>query len=46
MTIRGDILFGLEERHVAGTPKQNRLWRVTAFFMEEGWFNGAAELLV
>ena len=35
-----DILFGLEERHVAGNPKQNRLRRVTAFFVEEGWFNG------
>ena len=23
MTIRGDLLFGLEERHVAGNPKQN-----------------------
>ncbi len=39
MTIRGDILFGLEERHVAGNPKQNRLRRVTAFFLwGEGWF--------
>ena len=34
MTIRGDLLFGLEERHVAGNPKQNDLRRVTAFFVE------------
>lgn len=28
----GDLLFGLEERHVAGNPKQKTLGRVTAFF--------------
>ena len=32
MTIRGDLLFGLEERHVADNPKQKDLRRVTAFF--------------
>jgi hypothetical protein len=26
------LLFGLEERHVAGNPEQNDLRRVTAFF--------------
>ena len=26
------LLFGLEERHVAGNPKQKDLRRVTAFF--------------
>jgi hypothetical protein len=40
MTIRRDILFGLEERHVAGNPKQNRLRRVTRLFLwGEYWFN-------
>ena len=34
------LLFGLKERHVAGNPEQNDLRRVTAFFVEEYWFNG------
>ena len=29
------LLFGLEERHVAGNPKQKRLRRVTAFFCDK-----------
>lgn len=32
MTIEGDLLFGLEERHIAGNPKQNDLRRVTRLF--------------
>ena len=33
-------MFGLEEcAGRIGNPKQNELRRVTAFFVEEGWFN-------
>ena len=36
----GNLLFGLEERHVAGNPKQKDLRRVTAFFRGgKYWFN-------
>ena len=39
MTIRVGYFVWVERATRRWQPKQNRLRRVTAFFVEEGWFN-------